>query len=302
MFLESSVLVFLVFLSVMLVAGNNLSACVGPAVGSRVITKRFGALLGAFGYSVGLLVQGVNMTRSVSILMPNFSSTLRAEALLVAIMVFLIAYRMRVPMSLSMSLVGFLGGLSLAQNTTANLFYATAVVATWIAIPFITVALSFGLIRTLNMGWPSNFWHRLQIYKILLLVFSFTAAYVTGANTLGIIVAVGGFDIASVLVSIAAIFVGCWFLSEGPIRRVSKEFFLMRYPNATSTLLTSTILMEIATFLNIPLSITQTTSVAVLGAGMAYKTKLASVKPFFKIVIAWIIAPLLSFVIGFIIA
>ena len=302
MFLVSIVLVILVFLSVMLVAGNNLSACVGPAVGSRVMTRRFGALLGACGFSVGLLVQGVNLTRSVNILLPNVSSTLRTEALLVSIIVFLIAYRMRVPMSLSMSLVGFLGGLSIVQNSTSDLFYATEVVATWIVVPFIAVGLSFGLIRMLNKGWPSNFWHRLQAYKILLLVLSFSTAYVTGANTLGMIVAVGGFDPTSVLTSIVAIFVGCLFLSEGPIRRVSKEFFLMRYPNATSTLVTSTILMEIATLFNIPLSITQTTSVAVFGAGMAYKTKLISAKPLLKIAIGWVIAPLLSFAIGFIIA
>jgi PiT family inorganic phosphate transporter len=302
MFLASIVLVLLVFLSVMLVAGNNLSACVGPAVGSRVMTRRFGALIGALGFSVGLLLQGSNMTRSVNILLPDASSTLRTEALLVAITVFLIAYKMRVPISLSMSLVGFLGGLSIAQNSTTDLYYATEIVATWIAVPLIAVGISFGLIRLLNRGWPSNFWHRLQAYKILLLVLSFSTAYVTGANTLGMIVAVGGFNIASVLASITAIFIGSFFLSEGPIRRVSKEFFLMRYPNATSTLVTSTILMEIATFFNIPLSITQTTSVAVFGAGMAYKTKLVSAKPFLKVAIGWVIAPLLSFAIGLIIA
>ena len=58
MLLLSVVLVILVFLAVMLVAGNNLSACVGPAIGSRIVTKRFGVLVGAAGFSAGLLVQG----------------------------------------------------------------------------------------------------------------------------------------------------------------------------------------------------------------------------------------------------
>jgi PiT family inorganic phosphate transporter len=133
------------------------------------------------------------------------------------------------------------------------------------------------------------------------MVASFTTAYVTGANTLGMIVATGGFDLASVLAAIAAIFVGSFFLSEGAIKRVSQEFFLMRYANAAVTLVTSTVLVESATFFNIPLSITQTTSTAVFGAGLSYKTKLVSTKPFLKVVAGWVIAPLLSFAIGLLI-
>jgi PiT family inorganic phosphate transporter len=115
------------------------------------------------------------------------------------------------------------------------------------------------------------------------------------------IVATGGFDLASVLAAIAAIFVGSFFLSEGAIKRVSQEFFLMRYANAAVTLVTSTVLVESATFFNIPLSITQTTSTAVFGAGLSYKTKLVSTKPFLKVVAGWVIAPLLSFAIGLLI-
>lgn len=301
MLLLSATLMVLVFLAVMLVAGNNLSACVGPAVGSRIVTKRFAVLLGALGFSTGLIVQGFVMTRSVGILLPNASSVLRAEALLVAIIVFLVAYRIRVPMSLSMSLVGLLAGLSIAGNSPANVLYVVEVVLTWVLVPVVSFALAFYLIRLLNRRWPTNFWRRLQEYKILLIVLSFSSAYVTGANTLGMIVATGGFDLPTVLVAIAAIFAGSFFLSEGPIRRVSQEFFLMRYANAAVTLVTSTILMEVATVFNIPLSITQTTSTAVFGTGISYKTKFVTTKPFLKVVVGWIVAPLLSFAIGLLI-
>lgn len=252
MLLLSVALVVLVFLAVMLVAGNNLSACVGPAVGSRIVTKRFGVLLGALGFSAGLLVQGFGMTRSVGILLPESSLTLRAEALLVAIIVFVVAFRIRVPMSLNMSLVGLLAGLSIAGNSPSNGMFVAEVVLTWVLVSPIAFALAFYLIRFLNRSWPANFWHRLQEYKVLLIVLSFSSAYVTGANTLGMIVATGGFDLASVLAAVAAIFVGSFFLSEGAIRRVSQEFFLMRYANAAVTLVTSTVLVEAATVFNIP--------------------------------------------------
>jgi inorganic phosphate transporter, PiT family len=301
MLLMSVALVVLVFLAVMLVAGNNLSACVGPAIGSRIVTKRFGVLLGAAGFSAGLLVQGSSMTQSIGILLPNASPELRSEALLVAIIIFVIAYKLRVPMSLSMAIVGLLAGLSIAQDSPANGIFVSEVALTWVFVPLIAFGLAFGLIRLLNRSWPKNLWNRLQSYKLLLMVASFTTAYVTGANTLGMIVATGGFDLPSVLAAVVAVFVGSFFLSEGAIRRVSEEFFLMRYANAAVTLVTSTVLVEAATIFNIPLSITQTTSTAVFGAGLSYKTKLVSAKPFLKVVLGWIIAPLLSFAIGLLI-
>jgi inorganic phosphate transporter, PiT family len=301
MLLTSVTLVVLVFLAVMLVAGNNLSACVGPAIGSRIVTKRFGILLGVAGFSSGLFVQGSGMMPSVSALLPNASPELRSEALLVAIIVFIVAYKLRLPMSLSMALVGLLTGLSIAEGSPANAVFVSAIALTWVLVPLIAFGLAFGLIRLLNKRSPKNLWNRLQAYKLLLIVASFATAYVTGANTLGMIVATGGFDLVSVLVAIAAIFVGSFFLSDGAIKRVSQEFFLMRYANAAVTLVTSTVLVESATIFNIPLSITQTTSTAVFGAGLSYKTKLVSMKPFLKVVVGWIIAPLLSFAIGLLI-
>jgi phosphate/sulfate permease len=82
---------------------------------------------------------------------------------------------------------------------------------------------------------------------------------------------------------------------------MSQEFYLMRYSNATVTLATSTLLIELAAFLNIPLSNTQTTAAAVFGTGLSYKAKFMSLKPFLTIVAGWVAAPLLSFLIGWLI-
>ncbi len=65
-----------------------------------------------------------------------------------------------------------------------------------------------------------------------------------------------------------------------------------------STLLTSAVLVEAATFFNIPLSNTQALSSAVFGASISYKSKFVSLKPFLVTIINWVIAPVVSFVIG----
>jgi PiT family inorganic phosphate transporter len=143
-----------------------------------------------------------------------------------------------------------------------------------------------------------DIWHRIRLYKGLLIVLSFTTAYVSGANTLSLIVATGGFKVITVIAAIGGIVVGSLFLGEGAIRRISQELYMMRYSNATITLGASTILIEVAALLHIPLSATQTTAAAVFGTGLSYKTKFMSLKPFLIIVVGWIIAPLLSFMIG----
>ena len=296
----SIALLVLTFVAVMLVSGNNLSACVGPAVGSRIITKRFGALLGAAGFSLGLVIQGIGMTKTVNLLLPNMATQFRAEALLAAIIIFVVADLIRTPMSLSMSLVGLFTGLSTAHGGLTNGIYVVEVVVLWIAAPVVAIFFAFYLIRIINRRWPKNLWQRLQTYKVLLIVLAFSTSYVLGANTIGLIVATGGFDITKVALAIAAIFIGTFFLSAGEIRRVSQELFLMRYPNATSTLLTSTVLVETATILNIPLSNTQALSAAVFGTSISYKSKFVSLKPFLTIVLSWVIAPVLSFTIGLI--
>lgn len=176
------------------------------------------------------------------------------------------------------------------------------VVALWVAAPLIAIFFAFYLLRLLDKGWSKNIWRRLRVYKVLLIVLAFTTSYVLGANTLGLIVATGGFSLTAEVVAVVAVFIGTFFLSAGEIRRVSQELFLMRYPNATVTLVTSTVLVEAATLVKIPLSNTQALSASVFGAGVSYKHKFVSLRPFALIVLSWIVAPLLSFMLGLIIA
>jgi PiT family inorganic phosphate transporter len=299
--LFSIVLLVLTFLAVLLVSGNNLSTCVGPAIGVRILSPRSGILLGATGFSLGLLVQGSSMEISTHILLPNPSIQLQSEALLVAIIIFVMADIIRVPISLSMSLVGLLAGLSVARSMSISNPYLTAVVAMWFVAPAAAIVGAFFLTKIVNKTSPENIWRRTQAFRIILVTLSFTTSYALGANTLGLIVATGGFSVLTLGAAIVAIFLGSLLLSAGEIRRVSQELYLVRYPNATVSLLTSTFLMELATTLNIPLSNTQTLSAAVFGAAFSYRVRYISLRPFMLILAGWIVAPLLSFAIGLII-
>lgn len=298
--LLQDILAGLTFLAVALVSGNNLSACFGPSIGSRTVSQRSGALLGGLGFCLGLLVQGSTMVISAHALLPEATPQLESEALLVSILVFIAAYFIRVPIPLTMSLVGLLAGLATARSMPISNTYIERVVIMWFAAPLVAMVSAFFLIRVIDRGQPKDVWRRLQTYKILLILLSFASAYVLGANTLGLLVATGGFDESTLIVVFPAILAGSFFLSAGEVRRVSQEFFLMRYPNAMVALTTSTVLVEVATILGIPLSNTQALSAAVLGTGISYKNRLISLKPFAIIAAGWIVAPLASYGLGLI--
>jgi PiT family inorganic phosphate transporter len=296
--LEPAVLLASMFVAVTLVAGNNLSACVGPAIGSRIISKRSGMLIGIAGFTAGLIFQGTEMTKSVSILLPNATAELRISALLVAILIFVIAEIARIPMSLSMSLVGLLAGLSFTSGSLSNTLYTLKVAILWVLAPIAAILAGLYLVRALNYKQPRNIWHRLQAFKLLLIFFSFTTAFVLGANTLGLVVATAGFDLITISTAIIGIIIGVAFLSSGPIKRISQEFYLMRYTDAFATMITDTVLVELATLFNIPLSNTQTAASAAFGTGISYRSKFVSLRPFLIIVAGWIVAPIISFLLG----
>jgi PiT family inorganic phosphate transporter len=269
-------------------------------VGSRILAARSATALGAVGILSGLMVQGKSMATAVQAVLPKASETVTAEALFVVVGAFVFAKALRAPMSLSMSLVALMLGLSTSRHLPIDYAYSQIVVIMWVAAPLIAVAFGFLFLKTIDRVRVEDVWRRIAIYKILLIGCSFLAAYVLGANTVGLIVAIAGFNSLTVLTAVPAVLLGCIFLSGGEIRRVGENLFSMRYANALASLLVSIVLVEFATLLAIPLSSTQTLSAGVLGAGSSYKSKLISLRPLIVIVAAWIMVPTISFIVGYI--
>ncbi len=287
------------FAAVALVSGNNLSACVGTAVGAGIFSRRAGIALGASGYIAGLLLQGNSMIYAAHKLLPSSSALLVTEALSVTVAVFIIGHLMKVPLSLTMSLVGLITGISVAHHLPIDGAYFSEVAAMWIIAPVLAAFSSYIFTRILNNSPSSDIWRRVSIFKMLLLAMSFLAAYVLGANTVALMVSVAGFNTIDVVVATLAIIAGCSLLSSRELKRVGHDLFSLRYSNALVTLANSVMLVEIATIFGIPLSNTQTLSAGVFGSGLSYRQRYISVKPFAIIVLGWLLAPATSFLVGY---
>ncbi|MDG6905590.1 MAG: inorganic phosphate transporter [Nitrososphaerota archaeon] len=297
---QLAVLVAFLFLAVALVSGNNLSACIGTLVGSGIVGKNFAILIGAIGFVAGLALEGPNMRYTVRSLIPGLNLSLAIEILLVTIFLFAAAKLIRVPASLSMSLSGLMIGLSVARGFQISQPFVERLVIAWAAAPFLSILTVFFSIKVLTRMNPKDIWRRIRIYKITLLLASFFAALALGANTIGLIVTIGGFNAMDITIAIVAIFFGTFFLSAGAIKSIGQDVFALRYSNAMIALFVSTLLVEVATFFSIPISSTQTLASGVFGAGLSYKYRYIAIRPFLVVAASWVMMPSLAFLLGLI--
>lgn len=280
-----------------LVSGNNLSAAVGTLIGSRILARSGGIIIGISGFALGLLIQGNSLHGTAESLLPR-SDPLIAYALIVALAIFGLATYFRVPLSLIMALVGTSVGISIKLGYAINVPLVALIAGTWILAPILSIALAFFMNRQFIKSQPRDVWKFALSMKLALIAVSFVTAFTLGANTLGFIDQVSGLKGLSVLYLVGGIALGSIFLSKGVIKRVGQEMYLMRYTNAFVSLLVSSALVEGATILGIPLSNTQTLTSSVFGTGLSYRNKLMEMRPFLITMATWVASPVAGLILG----
>jgi PiT family inorganic phosphate transporter len=284
-------------LLILLVSGNNASACVGNLIGAQVVQRKTALLVEVIGVSLGLLSQGTSMAKAAASLAKGLSSEMILIVLAITLTLFIVAHYTRLPLSLTHVLPALLAGVSLAFGSYfffMILAWMTAPAAALVATPLIT--------KLAGRGGGKNFWTKIGVSKALLIAVSFLFAFVLGANTIGLIAAVEGFEGWAVPLAIVAVVIGTFFLSAGEIRRVTSDMFNLGYSNAMSSMLTSALLVEVSTLLGIPMANTMLQATAVFGAGASYRTKLFSAKPFFWVALSWAAFPAVGIAAGVLLA
>lgn len=280
-------------LLILLVSGNNAQACIGNLIGARVVQKRTALLVEVAGVSLGLLVQGHSMRTAAAHLASGLPSSDILIVLALSLAFFAVAHFARLPLSLTNTLAALLAGVALAFTR-----YFFVMILAWAAAPTLALVATPLVTRLSSRLGANDLWRKVQVYKTLLLVVSFIFAFTLGANTIGLIVAAEGFDLLSVPLAIAGVAVGTFFLSAGEIRRMSSDLFEMGYSNAMSSMLTSAVLVEVSTLFAIPLSNTMVQNTAVFGAGLSFRTRFFSSKPFFLVALSWITFPVAGIAAG----
>ena len=288
----------LVFALVSLVAGNNLSSCTGSLISSRITSSRKGIAIAVLGYILGLLLQG-NLIKAGIYRISPIAADFVAIPLFVALVIFVIAHRLRVPQSLSITLAMAMLGIDFAVFKSVDLGYAAFVIGFWMAAAVVSLLLTIALMRlSRKIVYMREIWPTLSMIKIMLVIVSFLTAFTLGANTIGFIFAsVSGILSSAYLmfVTIIGIIFGSFFLSKGELNRLGSEILPLRYLNALITQVISVLLVEAATYSSVPLSNAQTYTSSLYGAGLSYRTRLILRKPGMVIAFTWIGSAIVSF-------
>ena len=284
-------------LLILLVSGNNAQASIGNLIGAKVVRARTALLIEVVGVSLGLLLQGNIMSTAASHLAKGLSSETVLVVLTITLALFAVAHLARLPLSLTHVLPALLAGVALAFGS-----YFFFMILAWMAAPAAALVATPLIARLAAKPGTNDFWSKIEAYKVLLILVSFMFAFTLGANTIGLVVAVEGSGGLAIPLAIVGVVIGTFFLSAGEIRRVSSDMFDLGYSNATSSMLTSAILVELSTLVGIPMANTMVQNTAVFGAGLSYKTKFFSTKSFFLVAMSWIAFPAAGIAAGALIA
>ena len=284
-------------LLILLVSGNNAQASIGNLIGAKVVKTRTALVVEVVGVSLGLLFQGTSMATAATHLAKGLSSEMVLVVLTITLALFAAAHFARLPLSLTHTLPALLAGVALAFTP-----YFFLMILAWMAAPTAALVATPLIARLAARIGANDFWAKIEVYKALLILVSFMFAFTLGANTIGLIVAVEGFGGLAVPLAIVGVVVGTFFLSAGEIRRVTSDMFDLGYSNAMSSMLTSAVLVEASTLVGIPMANTMVQNTAVFGAGISYRTKFFSVKPFFLVALSWVVFPAAGIAAGVLIA
>jgi inorganic phosphate transporter, PiT family len=282
-------------------AGNNIVICSGAMISSRVTTRRVGILITVIGYSLGLGLQGTSLRLGVLAIAPGISEVLVILSMFVSLLIFLVAYVTRAPLPLSIIFAGGVLGAALASGAFIHLPFLYLVAATWIIAPIVAVLAAIGIshVWTGNVA-KGHVWNYLSLMKALIIVVSFFTAYTLGANTFGFVYSALRQDsVYTLALLIIAAIVGGSLLGSRQLRVIGDKIITLRYKNVLNSQLVSSLIVETATFMRVPLSNTQTLTAAILGSGLSYRERLIGIKTIKRVVASWIIGFAASFLLSY---
>jgi inorganic phosphate transporter, PiT family len=282
------------------VSGNNVSACCGTIIGSRMVSRRSGVIIAATGYLLGLLIEGPKLFRVREAFLPSETSTEIFSILLATLLIFIGGELGRIPLSLSKALTGTILGVSFAIGALQQINYLILILIFWVAAPIVATCLGIIFVALDDRYSPRNLWVKLSLLKAGLITTAFVSAYVTGSNALGLIAGIPSSQpfTATISVGIGSV-LGAFLLGRGALRRLTEGIYSLRYPNAFYSQLLGAGTVELANQLGIPLSTTETVSSGIIGSGLASKMRVMNSRNVFLIVASWVVSPALGFFLGY---
>ncbi|MCE8427251.1 MAG: anion permease [Candidatus Methanoperedens sp.] len=299
------------------IGGNNAAASMGAAYGAKVRTKYQAVLLIGVFSLLGAVLGGEEVIKTLGTgILPQGTILLKGAIIAVAaagLTVFL-ANMLRIPISTSQAAVGAVVGIGFFYGASnINFGKIGYIVSWWIVTPILAWFLAYILGKyfyTDILIWLADHSDSEEsikrILKVLLTISGCYVAYSAGANNAanavgpfvgaGMIALSYGAVLGGITIGFGALLMGGRVLDT-----VGKEITELCIIRATFVEFTSAIIVHVASIMGIPVSLGEIVSAGVIGIGCAnsgmHIIKGEVVK---KIMIAWVVSPLLAGTLAFI--
>ncbi len=295
------------FFICLVLGANNASACFSTSVGAGFVKYSIAAGLASIGVILGLLLEGMKLSGTISGGILEYVNVETTLILIVSMLIVMtLATLIRLPLSLSTVLVGSAVGVGLSTGTGINWKFTSIIVFSWIATPIsasllsiilykIVFYITYSVKRLLTLSY---------LYSRVTLLLSFYVAYVLGANTVGLISGIFNSIVGrwiSMLILGVATSLGIYFLSRGVTESVGKGIIGLSPSTALVAQLSGALTVHLFTQFGIPVSITQAIIGGVIGIGSAKRIALMNIHTIKKILLAWLLAPIVGVVISYVI-
>lgn len=280
---------------------NNLSTCLGMSIGARRIRYRHGLVLASVGLMAGILLEGTKLSSALTLGImtsnePKLALTVTVSSFI--LMVFL-TYR-RLPISLSQVAVGATVGAAVASGIEVNVMFTFLVASSWLLTPIVGFGLANAISRiTRRIGRRiKGVFTQNIVYSYLTIVSGVYAAYVLGANTVGLIIGMSNTSSPqSLLVSIASGFatiLGMVLFSKGTTQSVAENIVGLNAPASFAAQTGGAVTVHAFTQFGIPVSVSQAVVGGVFGAAIPRKIVVRNDRLTREILLGWTVAPVLG--------
>src|SRR5512139_883132 len=303
MFLSLLGSVFIAFV----IGSNDTANALGICIGCSIIA--FKRAVRYFGLLVflGMLLQGGKVMKTVGHDLLSVNLSVVGAALVISGLLIALANWKRLPLSSHQVIIGSITGAGSASGIPINMSSVLKISLSWVVSPLGALLFAFLFYRLMELTLSRLPLLQLErILRSLLVVSGFLIAYNTGANELATVL--GGPVYAGLFTPLQAsiggaflVFLGASLLSPRVIETVGKGITVLDPFSGFAAQFGAGTCVLLFTTLGMPISPTYCVIGAITGVGLLKGVETVRFHLLKKIILGWLLAPLVSFVLGFLI-
>lgn len=308
--IASSLLVvaLVAFFLAWLIGADSVSPSFGPVACSSNIGILRAALLGGFFAFLGAILQGENVAETVGTELLSgtyISPEIGSIILIIAGLLISIGIIFHIPVPTVFATVGGILGAGIAMQVELQISKIGIMVAMWILAPFAAISIGLVISKLLRrfLGKSNS---SVKTLNSLLLVMGAFAAYSAGSNQVGLAMGILSNSVSislPILLFLGGIFIFFGALVGGPriINAVSRGYSELGVIRAISSLVAAGIVIQIATFIGVPVSFNEAIIGGIVGSGLAAGREKINLHKIGKTWLAWILVLFSSIIISFLV-